>query len=75
MAREQPDGFRLLFEHAAREPQFAEYARDQRDQPALVADDLVGESIADRTLRQWATHVLVGVGGKDRLARLRRCGA
>ena len=31
VAREDPDGFRLLWRHAAREPQFADYARELRE--------------------------------------------
>ena len=31
VGREYPDGFRLLWRHAAREPQFADYVRSFRD--------------------------------------------
>jgi AcrR family transcriptional regulator len=61
VAREDPDGFRLLWVHAAREPQFAAYVREQREQSAHAADFLIGATIGDATLRQWATHALVGV--------------
>ena len=41
VAREDPDGFVLLWRHAAREPQFADYAHDQREL-AVAATELVG---------------------------------
>jgi AcrR family transcriptional regulator len=60
VAREDPDGFRLLWVHAAREPQFAEYVTEFRAGAALAADLLIGAAIADRTFRRWATHAVVG---------------
>jgi len=64
VAREYPDAFRLLFMHAAREPQFAEYAQASRTGGVRLAEDIigdiVGDSIADSTLRTWATHTMVG---------------
>jgi AcrR family transcriptional regulator len=61
VARENPDGFRLLWVHAAREPQFAGYAHAQREQAADAADFLIGRAIDDRVIRGWATHAFVGV--------------
>jgi len=60
VAREQPDGFRLLFEHAAREPQFAAVAEGFRAIQVEVADQLVGETIADARFRAWVTRTIVG---------------
>jgi len=60
VAREQPDGFRLLFEHAAREPQFATFAQDMRTTQVEVADQLIGISIPDAEVRAWATRTIVG---------------
>jgi hypothetical protein len=60
VAREQPDGFRLLFEHATREPQFADFADDVRTIQVEVADQLVGETIPDARLRAWVTRIIVG---------------
>lgn len=59
-ARENPDGFRLLTVHAAREPQFAELAEEFRVGAVSVADALVGDSIGDPTLTRWATRAIVG---------------
>jgi AcrR family transcriptional regulator len=60
VAREQPDGFRLLFEHAAREPQFAGVAGEFRAIQVEVADQLVGETIPDPRFRAWVTRTIVG---------------
>lgn len=64
VARELPDAFRLLFVHAAREPQFAEYADASRAGGVQLAEDLVnqivGDAVADATMRAWATHAMVG---------------
>ncbi len=61
VAREDPDGFRLLWVHAAREPQFADYAREYRAGAVGAADELIGRAIADRVFRRWATNALVGM--------------
>ncbi|HEY1280933.1 MAG TPA: helix-turn-helix domain-containing protein, partial [Acidimicrobiales bacterium] len=61
VAREDPDGYRLLWVHAAREPQFAEYVHAFHEGAAEAADDLVGRTIRDRTFRRWATHALVAM--------------
>ena len=61
VAREDPDAFRLLWVHAAREPQFAGYARQYRAGAAAAADFLIGESIGDATFRRWATGALVAM--------------
>jgi AcrR family transcriptional regulator len=64
VAREYPDAFRLLFLHAAREPQFAEYAQESRTGGVRLAEDIiadiVGDSITDSVMRTWATHAMVG---------------
>jgi AcrR family transcriptional regulator len=60
VAREQPDGFRLLFEHAAREPQFATFADEVHTVQVELADQLVGETIPDPQFRAWVTRTIVG---------------
>lgn len=64
VAREFPDAFRLLFVHAAREPQFAEYAQASRAAGVRLAEellaDIVRDRVADPTMQAWATHALVG---------------
>ncbi len=60
VAREQPDGYRLLFEYAAREPQFTTFAEEVRAVQVALADELLGETIADVGFRPWATRTVVG---------------
>lgn len=59
VARADPDALRLLLVHAAREPQFADYAHDVQQRSLGLADSLVGDAIADDTMRAWATRALV----------------
>jgi len=58
VAREDPDGFRLLWHHAAHEPQFADYARELRERSVDASRALLGGQVpAD--LHEWAAHTLV----------------
>jgi len=59
VARTLPDGYRLLFEHAAREPQFRAFAEDVEAVQVALADELLGETIPDAELRHWATRTVV----------------
>jgi AcrR family transcriptional regulator len=59
VAREDPDAFRLLWSHASREPDFAEYAEEFRRGAVEFADSLVGPAIADPVLRRWMTTMTV----------------
>jgi AcrR family transcriptional regulator len=58
-AREDPSGFVLLWRHAAREREFAEYANDLREQ-AVVASRLLIEGRVEPALTGWAAHTIVG---------------
>ena len=60
VAREQPDGFHLLFEHAAREPKFAAFADEFHRLQVELTDEIVGETIPDQRFRAWATRTIVG---------------
>jgi AcrR family transcriptional regulator len=60
VAREQPDGFRLLFEYAVREPQFRTFAEDVHSVQVALADEILGENVADPAFRRWATRTVVG---------------
>jgi AcrR family transcriptional regulator len=60
VARELPDGYRLLFEHAAREPEFAALSDDMRAVQVALADELLGERMRDPALRRWANRTVVG---------------
>lgn len=60
VAREQPDGFHLLFEHATREPKFAAFAEDVHQLQVDLTDEIVGETIPDQRFRPWVTRTIVG---------------
>jgi AcrR family transcriptional regulator len=57
VARENPDGFRLLWRHAAREPQFADYAHHLRD-TAMSAARAVVEPHVRADVAEWAAQTL-----------------
>jgi AcrR family transcriptional regulator len=56
VAREDPDGFVLLWRHAAREPQFADYAHDQRELAVVAVRDLMGLHSGDELLDHWSAE-------------------
>jgi AcrR family transcriptional regulator len=58
VAREDPDGFQLLWRHAAREPQFADYARQLREQSVDASRALLGGQVPP-DLHEWAAHTIV----------------
>jgi AcrR family transcriptional regulator len=57
VAREWPDGFRLLWRHAAREPQFAEYAQSLRDIAVNASREVVTPIVAPE-LAEWSAQAL-----------------
>jgi AcrR family transcriptional regulator len=57
VAREWPDGFRLLWRHAAREPQFADYALHLRDVAVSAARDVV-TPLVRAEFAEWAAQTL-----------------
>jgi AcrR family transcriptional regulator len=59
VARENPDGFRLLMVHAAREPQFAAQAEAYAERARGVADVLIADMIPDPGVKAWAGQVIV----------------
>lgn len=59
VAREDPDGFRLLWIHAAHEPAFASYAADWRVRAVDYASALLAPVIVDPRRRAWAAYVVV----------------
>jgi len=61
VAREDPDGFVLLWRHAAREPQFADYAHRFREQAVDLARTVLGraQTPGDRRLRNWQAELVV----------------
>jgi AcrR family transcriptional regulator len=57
VAREWPDGFRLVWRHAAREPQFAEDALHFRDAAVSAAREVVAPYVAP-AFAEWAAQTL-----------------
>lgn len=57
VAREDPAGFELLWRHAAREPAFAEYARELRDH-AVDASRAVLSGRVEPSLHEWAAQTV-----------------
>jgi AcrR family transcriptional regulator len=57
VGREQPDGFRLCWRHAAREPQFADYAHDLRDVAVNVLREVFAQLVA-APLGEWAAQTV-----------------
>ena len=57
VAREWPDGFRLLWRHAAREPQFSDYALHLRDVAVSAARDVVSPLVRGE-FAEWAAQTL-----------------
>ena len=58
-ARQDPEGFRLLWRHAAREPLFCSYASQLREQSVDVVEATLATRVPQDTLR-WAAHAVVG---------------
>ncbi|HET7479333.1 MAG TPA: helix-turn-helix domain-containing protein [Rubrobacteraceae bacterium] len=58
VADEDPDGFRLLYRHAVREPEFRAYAQEFRDRAATVAERYLRELVPDAGRRQWAARLV-----------------
>ena len=62
VAREWPDGYVLLWRHAAREPQFATYADELRGHAVEAARSVLAVSGAkgDAVKVRWAAETIVG---------------
>lgn len=60
VAREDPAGFTLLWRHAAREPQFADYAAELRALSVEVVRQLAALDRGDPLLDHWMADALFG---------------
>ncbi|MBJ20170.1 MAG: TetR/AcrR family transcriptional regulator [bacterium] len=58
-ARVDPDGFRLLWRHAAREPIFSSYAAELREWAVGVVRSSMGHRVPPDA-QQWAANAVVG---------------
>lgn len=59
VAREEPDAFTLLWRHAVREPEFAEYAAGFRQGAEAAAERLIAPGIHDPAVRRWAARTII----------------
>jgi AcrR family transcriptional regulator len=60
VAREDPDGFVLLWRHAVREPQFADHALRFREQAVVLARSLLDhDNVGDPVRRRWAAELII----------------
>jgi AcrR family transcriptional regulator len=60
-ARADPDGFRLLYRHARREPDFAGYVDELGVNASRNADRRLGQLIPDAPRRAWIASLLPAV--------------
>ena len=58
VAREDPDGYTLLWRHAAREPMFAAYAASSRETSIEVVRQLLHLDSGDVVIDRWKANVL-----------------
>lgn len=72
VAREDPDGFRLLWRHAAREPDFAGYAAGVRSEAVRFAEVALAPFVVDATVLGWAAETIVAFLVEAVLAWLER---
>lgn len=59
VARENPDGFRLLMVHAAREAQFVDTELEIKQRGLDLAAMLIGDMIPDPVIKAWASRVII----------------
>ncbi len=71
-AAADPEGFRLLVHHSAREPDFASYSELFRVNAVKTAQSLIARRVADPVLREWAARTLVALLEESTLAWIER---
>jgi AcrR family transcriptional regulator len=57
-ACEDPDGFRLLFQHAAREEEFSAYAASLFSEATRIAERYLREKVAHAARRRWLAELM-----------------
>jgi AcrR family transcriptional regulator len=72
VARENPEGFRLLWRHAAREPDFTSYAAEVRAEVVRYAEGVLAPFVVDPTVLGWAAETIVAFLVEAVLAWLER---
>ncbi|HEY8547332.1 MAG TPA: TetR/AcrR family transcriptional regulator [Acidimicrobiales bacterium] len=59
VARDDPDGYRLLWRHAAREPMFADYAAQAREVSSALVRQLLKLDSGDDVVDRWKAELLM----------------
>ena len=59
VARDDPDGYTLLWRHAAREPTFADYAAQAREASSTVVRQLLKLDSGDDVVDRWKAEMLM----------------
>jgi AcrR family transcriptional regulator len=57
-ACDDPDGFRLLFLHAQREPEFTSYAEERNRAAAQTAESYLHDALPDPAHRRWVADLI-----------------
>src|SRR5262245_40350487 len=70
VARELPDAYRLLHEHAAHEPEFADIASGIRTRSTIKAERLLEPLVEDPDVRRWVARLVTAVTQEAVLAWL-----
>ena len=70
VARELPDAYRLLYKHAAHEPEFADLAGSIRARSAAKAEELLEALVEDPALRRWGARLVAVISDEAVLAWL-----
>lgn len=70
VAAAEPDGFRLLFKHAAREPEFSAQTDEMRGHMAAATHERIADRIGDDRWARWAAACIPGVLAETVLAWL-----
>lgn len=60
VAREDPDGYRLLVFHAPREAQFEKQAFGYWEEAVEGVDGMIGDQVLEPRLRAWVVHSVLG---------------
>lgn len=60
-ASEVPDGFRILYRHARREPEFAEYAAELSIEDATHTESRLHDHVSDPARRAWLAALLPAI--------------
>ena len=69
-ADQDPEGFRILFRHVRREPEFADYVEDLDETQRETTNELLAVRVRDRRRREWLAAVVPEIAIQSILAWL-----